>query len=249
MPAALWTGRRAEPATVAADVAATVGKELGLAAAPAAMTLPANSTGVPAGSLLPPRERFSGNPAPTACFVYLDAQLPRPFELRATVMSGRTAVRRALGLGPLLYAVPLRLPHAVRVSLGAPPAKGLAPFEGDPAVVGRLNADASLLEAANRLSSTRAGRVRSLPDGVADHTWEVGRLLAVTPGGDGAALLVRTVHRSASTGWDARAGAVLELAGRLESALRGVHACRGCPCAGIRSGAGCFRFVKSFADT
>ncbi|MER6875640.1 hypothetical protein ABT279_36365, partial [Amycolatopsis sp. NPDC000673] len=99
MPAALWTGRRAEPATVAADVAATVQKELGLAAAPAAMSLPGNSTGVPAGSLLPPRERFSGMPAPTDCFVYLDAQQPRPFELRAAVMSGRTAVRRALGLG------------------------------------------------------------------------------------------------------------------------------------------------------
>ncbi|WP_370936722.1 hypothetical protein [Amycolatopsis sp. cg13] len=223
MSAALWTGRRAEPATVAADVAATVRKELGLAAAPAAMTLPGNSTGVPAGSLLPPRERFSGMPAPTDCFVYLDAQQPRPFELRAAVMSGRTAVRRALGLGALVYAVPLRLPNPVRASLSAPGGRGLAPFEGDPAVADRLNADAGLLEAANRLSSTRAGQTKTLPSGTARQSWDVDRLLMITPGADSAVLVVRTLHRVVSSGWQLRADTVLDFAARLETTLCGVR--------------------------
>ncbi|MGW7531337.1 hypothetical protein [Amycolatopsis sp. NPDC054798] len=224
MSAALWTGRRAEPATVAADVAAAARNELGLAAAPMATTLPGTSTGVPAGSLLPPRERFSGMPAPTECFVYVDAQLPRPFELRAAVMTGRSAMRRALGLGELIYAVPLRLPNPVRVSLGAPGSRGLAPFEGDPAFADRLNADAELLEAANRLSTTRAGQTKNLPSGTAHQSWDVARLLMITPGADGAVLVVRTLHRAASTGWQLRADTVLDLAARLENALRGVPA-------------------------
>ncbi|QUQ67169.1 hypothetical protein [Kutzneria sp. CA-103260] len=227
MPAALWTGRRADEGEVTADIARTIGSELGLASAPVAMTLSADSTGVPAGSLLPPRERFSGMPAPTHCFVYVDAQTPRPFELRASIMSGRTAIRRALGLGSLLYAVPLTLPSPVRVALGAARGSGHAPFEGDFLVADRLNADAELVKNANALAATVAGQRKqsiSAPGVTYGQTWEVERLLAIESLPQGGVLLVRTLHRSTIGGWTLRSAAVLDFAARLETALRTVRA-------------------------
>ncbi|TVT23198.1 hypothetical protein FNH05_33145 [Amycolatopsis rhizosphaerae] len=227
MPTALWTGRHAVEEEVSADIARTLGNELGLAAAPAAMTLSAASTGVPAGSLLPPRERFSGMPAPTHCFVYVDAPTPRPFELRAAIMSGRTAIRRALGLGTLLYAVPLSLPAPARVALGRAGGSGPTPFEGDPVVAGRLNADAQLVENANALAATTAGQrkqIISAPGVTYDRTWAVERLLAIEPLPQGPVLLVRTLHRATTRGWTLRAAAVLDLATRVETALRTVRA-------------------------
>ncbi|MFE0025839.1 hypothetical protein [Amycolatopsis sp. NPDC059021] len=207
MPAAVWTGRRGEPGNVTADIARVLGSELGLAGPPPAMTLPADSTGVPAGSLLPPRERFSGMPAPTHCFVYVDAQAPRPFELRTAIMSGGSAIRRSLGLGTLLYAVPLNVPLPTRVALSG------GSFEGDAVTADMLNADPALLQAAAALTPTFAG-----PD--PHHSWKVERLLALEPFAKGAALLVRTLHRARSTGWTLGAGAVLDLAARIETALR-----------------------------
>ncbi|MFD9888328.1 hypothetical protein ACFWY9_03240 [Amycolatopsis sp. NPDC059027] len=207
MPAAVWTGRRGDPANVTADIARVLGSELGLAGPPSAMTLPADSIGVPAGSLLPPRERFSGMPAPTHCFVYVDAPAPRPFELRAAIMSGGSVIRRSMGLGTLLYAVPLDVPLPARVALGG------SSFEGDVVTAGMLNADPTLLQAAAALTPTVAG-----PD--PSHSWKVERLLALEPLTQGAVLLVRTLHRARSTGWTLSAGAVLDLAARIETVLR-----------------------------
>lgn len=132
MPAAIWSGRDGHSEKVTADIAQALGTELGLAQPPLAVTLSADSNGVPAGSLLPPRERFSGMPAPTHCFVHVDAQAPRPFELRAVVMSGRAGLRRSLGLGPLLHAVPIGPPVSARVALSVPRRGSTPPsFEGD----------------------------------------------------------------------------------------------------------------------
>lgn len=163
MPAALWTGRDADPDRVTADLTLALGRELGLDRPPVAATLPPDSTGVPAGSLLPPRERFSGMPAPTLCYVYVDAQAPRPFELRASLMAGRAALRRSLGLGQLLYAVPLSRPLPCRVALSAPRRFGPSSFEGDAEAAGRLNADRELVAEANALTPWKQGRTPRTP--------------------------------------------------------------------------------------
>ncbi|MEU9504025.1 hypothetical protein [Streptomyces sp. NPDC048196] len=214
MPAAIWSGRDGHSAKVTADIAQALGAELGLAQPPLAVTLPADSTGVPAGSLLPARERFSGMPAPTHCFVYVDAQAPRPFELRAVVMSGRSGLRRSLGLGPLLHAVPIGPPVHARVALTVT-RRGSTPssFEGDTATASLLNADAELLDLARALSPTTAG-----PDHL--HTWQVPGLLAIEPRPEGALLLIRTLHRAHARTWSLGTRPVLDLAARVESALR-----------------------------
>ncbi|MFI6845013.1 hypothetical protein OG535_06720 [Kitasatospora sp. NBC_00085] len=212
MPAALWTGRDADPDRVTADLTLALGRELGLDRPPVAATLPPDSTGVPAGSLLPPRERFSGMPAPTLCYVYVDAQAPRPFELRASLMAGRAALRRSLGLGQLLYAVPLSRPLPCRVALSAPRRFGPSSFEGDAEAAGRLNADRELVAEANALTPLEAG-----PD--TSHTWSIERLLAVEPLPQGSVLLLRTLHRAAARGWSLRSDVVLNLAARIESVL------------------------------
>ncbi|MEU2711934.1 hypothetical protein [Streptomyces sp. NPDC007205] len=213
MPGSLWIGRRGDIRTVSADVARVLGEELGLARPPTAGALPADSAGVPAGSLLPPRERFSGMPARTHGFVYVDTPVPRRFELRVSVLGGRWSMRRGLGLGPLLYAVPLNAPLTGRVALGSPGGSGPAPFDGEPGSVGRLNADADLVSRANAVAPTMVG-----PDRL--HTWQVDRLLAVEPLAPGALLVVRTFHRSTPGGWTLRADAVLDVADRIEAALR-----------------------------
>lgn len=211
MPAAVWTGRNGDVTTVAADIARALETDLGLARPPAATTLAADSAAVPAGSLLPPRERFSGMPMPTHCFVYVDAPSPRPFELRASIMSGRGLIRRSLGLGHLLYAVPLTSPLRGRVALEVSGRSGASLFAGEPTITARLNADAELRNRANALTPASAS-----PDRV--HSWKVERLLAVEPHPQGAVLLVRTLHRSTPRGWTLRADAVLDLAARIETA-------------------------------
>ncbi|WP_438489430.1 hypothetical protein [Streptomyces sp. S186] len=213
MPAATWTGRKATPEDAAADISAALGDELRLPERPLAATLPAESTGVPAGSLLPPRERFSGMPAPTHCFVYVDAQAPRPFELRAAVLSGRSGIRRSLGLGHLLYAVPLAIrlvPSPVELSTtsGSTPAL----FEGDPAAANRLNSDTHLLETARALTPATAGPDRN-------HTWQVARRLTIEPLPHGAVLLVQTLHRPTTRAWTLGATGVLDFAAGVEAAL------------------------------
>ncbi|MFC4083113.1 hypothetical protein [Amycolatopsis samaneae] len=195
-----------------ADLARALRDELGLGESPPAMTLPGDSDGVPAGSLLPPRERFSGMPAPTHCFGYVDARAPRPFELRAAIMSGGSALRRSLGLGTLLYAVPLRVAVSGRAALGAPRGTRAVPFEGDAAVASRLNEDFDLVQQATTLAPTQAG-----PD--SNHRWAVERLLSIEPHAQGGVLFVRTLHRANPTGWTLGAPAVLELAARVETAL------------------------------
>lgn len=205
MAMATWTGRDRDPAVVSADIARVIAAELGLAAPPPALVLPGDSEGVPAGSLLPPRERFSGMPAPTHCFVYVDAQAPRPFELRASVLTGRY-VRRQFGLGLLMYAVPLAVHVDDRVALGD------SAFQGDPVAAGRLNAEPELLALAGRVAANRAG-----PDST--HQWSVERLLSVEPRAEGGLLLARTLHRQGVGGWSAGAQEVLTLAGRIEGAL------------------------------
>ncbi|MCH0541055.1 hypothetical protein I3F58_16065 [Streptomyces sp. MUM 203J] len=205
MTMATWTGRDRDPAVVSADVARVTAAELGLAAPPPALVLPGDSDGVPAGSLLPPRERFSGMPAPTHCFVYVDARAPRPFEMRASVLSGRY-VRRQFGLGPLLYAVPLSVPVADRVALGD------SGFQGDPVAAERLDADRELRALAGRVAVTRAG-----PDTA--HQWSTERLLRVEPRPEGALLIARTLHRPGVGGWSVGAQDVLGLAARIEGAL------------------------------
>ncbi|SDW59451.1 hypothetical protein SAMN05421504_101998 [Amycolatopsis xylanica] len=203
MPAAVWTGRNSDLDMVTADISRALATELGLGSSPLAVTLSAESDGVPAGSLLPPRERFSGMPAPTHCFVYVDAPAPRPFELRASIMSGRSGLRRSVGLGQLLYAVPLAISVPSRVSLGA------SGFEGEPAITGLLT---PLLATADALAVTKAG-----PD--LNHTWQVERLLAIEPLPQGALLVVRTLHRPSPGGWVLSSKAVLDFAARAEAAL------------------------------
>ncbi|MFI9048165.1 hypothetical protein [Streptomyces sp. NPDC053427] len=212
MPAAIWTGRNANPEKVAADIAMAVKDELGLAEPPLAVTLPAESTGVPAGSLLPPRERFSGMPASTHCFLYIDARAPRPFELRAAVLGGRSGIRRSLGLGHLLYAVPLAPPVPSPVELKA--AGGSAPmrFEGDLPTAHRLNGDARLVERARALTPATAGTDRN-------HTWQVAQRLAIEPLPQGSVLLVQTLHRPTARAWSLSARTVLDFAARAETAL------------------------------
>ena len=152
-------------------------------------------------------------PVRTHGFVYVDSQAPRPFELRLTVLGGRRSLRRGLGIGPLLYAVPLNAPPTGRVALGPARGPGPASFAGEPGVAGRLNADADLVRAADSLAPTKVG-----PDHL--HTWQVDRLLAVEPLAPGPVLLVRTFHRSTAGGWSPRADAVLDLAARVEAVLR-----------------------------
>ncbi|MYT28540.1 MULTISPECIES: hypothetical protein [unclassified Streptomyces] len=213
MPAATWTGRKATAEEAAADISAALGTELGLSEPPLAATLPAESNGVPAGSLLPPRERFSGMPAPTHCFVYVDAQTPRTFELRAAVLSGRSGIRRSLGLGHLLYAVPLTIrpvasPVALSTTSGSTPAR----FEGDPAPTNRLNNDTHLLETARALTPATAGPDRH-------HTWQVARRLTIEPLPHGAVLLAQTLHRPTARAWSLGAARVLDFAAGVEAAL------------------------------
>lgn len=211
MTLAHWTGRSRDPAVVSTDVARVLTAELGLPEPPPAHVLAGDSEGVPAGSLLPPRERFSGMPAQTHCFVYVDAQAPRPFELRASVLTGR-AIRRSFGLGLLQYAVPLTTPLPGPAALGARRRGGPSPFEGAPEAARRLNADPELLALADHVSTTVAG-----PD--ATHQWSVDRLLTVEPRPEGGLLLARTLHRQTTGGWSLGAEAVLTLAARVEAAL------------------------------
>lgn len=211
MGIANWTGRSRDPAVVSADIARVLTAELRLPAPPPATVLAGDSEGVPAGSLLPPRERFSGMPAPTHCFVYVDAQSPRPFELRASVLTGR-AIRRSFGLGLLQYAVPLVVPVPGPAALGERDRGRPSAFEGDPETAGRLNSDPELLTLADHVSTTVAG-----PD--ATHQWKVDRLLTVEPRPEGGLLLARTLHRQALGGWSLGAEAVLTLAARIEAAL------------------------------
>ncbi|MFF3975827.1 hypothetical protein [Streptomyces sp. NPDC001828] len=215
MPAAIWTGRNATPERAAADVTAALKAELGLNAPPLAVTLPSESTGTPAGSLLPPRPRFSGMPAPTHCFVYVDAQSPRRFELRASVMTGRSGLRRSLGLGHLAYAVPLTTPACSPVALTVPTGSSTARFEGDPTAAGRLNRDPNLVDAARALTPGTAGPDRN-------HTWQVASGLTIEPLPEGSVLLVQTLHRPTARAWSLSAAAVLDMAARVESSL-GAH--------------------------
>ncbi|MFF2147715.1 hypothetical protein [Kitasatospora sp. NPDC058190] len=212
MPAALWTGRSATPPAAAADLGHALTRELGLARVPDVVVLPADTTAPPAGSLLPARERFSSMPAPTSAYLYVDATLPRPFELRATLMSGHTLRGRNLGLGPLLYAVPLRAKVATQVALTGGGPMGPARFTGDPSGAARLNADADLVHRVATVSLTRGGPDRS-------HTWEIDRLLTVCPHLDGAVLLARTLQRAATPHWGLRAPDVLALAAHIEALL------------------------------
>ncbi|MBF9069648.1 hypothetical protein [Streptacidiphilus fuscans] len=212
MPHALWTGRSATPHEAAADLGGALARELGLDRAPDVRVLPADTTGSPAGSLLPPRERYSGMPAPTDAYLYVDAARPRPFELRAALLRGRTLRGRTLGLGSLLYAVPLHAKVATQVALTGGGAAGPQRFAGDPTAAARLNADADLATRARAVASTRAGTD-------ARHTWEVDGLLAVEPAPSGAVLLARTLYRATSPRWDPRAVAVLDLAARIETLL------------------------------
>ncbi|MFJ9613714.1 hypothetical protein [Streptomyces noursei] len=215
MPAATWTGRNATPEQAATDITAALRDELGLTAPPLAITLPAESTGVPAGSLLPPRARFSGMPVPTHCFLYIDAQSPRPFELRASVLTGRSGIRRSLGLGHLLYAVPLAPTVPSVIELNTPGGAAPARFEGSPATADRLNQDAHLIDAARALTPTTAGPDRN-------HSWQVARRLAIEPlpeRPEGSVLFVQTLHRPTTRAWSLRAAAVLHFAGRVEKVL------------------------------
>ncbi|MFI1198172.1 hypothetical protein K2224_20385 [Streptomyces sp. BHT-5-2] len=213
MPIATWTGRKATPEAAAADISAALGDELGLPDAPSATTLPAESTGVPAGSLLPPRERFSGMPAATHCFVYVDARTPRPFELRAAVLGGRSLIRRSLGLGLLLYAVPLTMrPLPSPVGLSTTSGSTPALFEGDPAAANGLNSNAQLLATARALTPTTAGPDRH-------HSWQVARRLTIEPLPHGAVLLVQTLHRATPRAWSLGAARVLDFAAGVEAAL------------------------------
>ncbi|MEU6979241.1 hypothetical protein [Streptomyces sp. NPDC046371] len=211
MALAHWTGRSRDPRVVAADIARVLAAELGLPCPPPTHVLAGDSEGVPAGSLLPPRERFSGMPAPTHCFVYVDARAPRPFELRASVMTGR-AMRRSFGLGLLQYAVPLGVPVPGPVALGERRRGHPSDFQGDQETARRLGLDPGLLTLADRVSATVAG-----PDPT--HQWNVDRLLTVQPRPDGGLLLARTLHRQTAGGWSPGAEAVLALAARIESAL------------------------------
>lgn len=212
MPAAIWTGRNAHPEKVSADIAAALEEELGLAERPLAVTLPAESTGAPAGSLLPPRERFSGMPAPTHCFIYVDTPTPRPFELRASILSGRSGIRRSLGLSHLLYAVPLAPPVPSPIELGAARGSATALFEGDPATANCLNSDTQLVETAHALTPATAGPDRN-------HTWQVARRLTIEPLPHGSVLLVQTLHRPTARAWSLSAHTVLDFAARAEAAL------------------------------
>ncbi|MFK0290480.1 hypothetical protein ACIQU6_08375 [Streptomyces sp. NPDC090442] len=215
MPAAIWSGRNATPEQTAVDLTTALVDELGLTAPPLAMTLPAESTGVPAGSLLPPRARFSGMPVPTHCFLYVDARSPRRFELRASVLTGRSGIRRSLGLGHLLYAVPLAPTVPSAVELNTPSGTTSAHFNGDPATADRLNRNTRLLDAARALTPTTAGPDRN-------HTWQVARRLAIEPlpeSPEGSVLLVQTLHRPTDRAWSLRAAAVMDFATRVEAAL------------------------------
>ncbi|MGW2016501.1 hypothetical protein [Streptomyces sp. NPDC001927] len=211
MAVATWTGRSRDSAVVSADISRALTAELGLPGPPPTHVLAGDSEGVPAGSLLPPRERFSGMPALTHCFVYVDAQAPRPFELRASVLTGR-AIRRSFGLGLLQYAVPLTTPVLGPVALGERRPGRPSAFEGDPVAVRRLNSDPELLALADQVSTTVAG-----PD--FNHQWTVDRLLTVQPSPAGGLLLARTLHRQTIGGWSLCAEAVLTLAARIEAAL------------------------------
>ncbi|MER8041753.1 hypothetical protein [Streptomyces sp. NPDC094032] len=211
MAIAHWTSRSRDPAAVSADIARALAAELRLPGPPPVHVLAGDSEGVPAGSLLPPRERLSGMPAPTHCFVYVDAPAPRPFELRASVLTGR-AIRRSFGLGLLQYAVPLAVPVPGPAALGEPRRGRPSAFEGDPDAARRLNLDPELLALADHVSATVAG-----PDST--HRWKVDRLLTVEPRPDGGLLLARTLHRPTAGGWTLAAEAVLALAARIESAL------------------------------
>ncbi|WP_241779843.1 hypothetical protein [Streptomyces natalensis] len=193
-------------------MAAALRDELGLAEPPSAVTLPAESAGVPAGSLLPPRERFSGMPAPTYCLVHVDSPAPRGFELRASVMSGRSGFRRSLGLGPLLYAVLLTTRVPSRIELGLGPTRGSSPWEGDATITDRLNRDAQLLDLARTLTPATAGPDRH-------HTWQVPRRLTIDPHPHGAVLLVQTLHRPTAHAWSLGAPLVLDVAAGIETAL------------------------------
>ncbi|KUL54450.1 hypothetical protein ADL22_03045 [Streptomyces sp. NRRL F-4489] len=212
MPAAIWSGRNATAEQAAADLTATLRAELGLAVPPLAMPLPAGSTGVPAGSLLPPRERFSGMPMPTHCFLYVDAQAPRRFELRAEILSGRAGFRRSLGLGRLLYAVPLAPAIPSAVELTAPDAATPARFDGDPATAHRLNQDPDVLDTGRALTPTSAGRDRT-------HSWRVDRRLTIEPLPEGSVLILQTLHRSTPRAWSLSAAGVLDFARRVEACL------------------------------
>jgi hypothetical protein len=213
MPTAMWAGRSATPHDAAADLAHALTRELGLGRDPAVGVLAADSDVVPAGSLLPPRERFSGMSAPTHAYLYVDATLPRAFELRAALLRDRTLMGRSLGLGALLYAVPLHAKAATQVALTGGGPMGPERFTGDPVAAARLNADPGLARQVAAVSSTRAGTD-------ARHTWEVERLFTVEPRpGGGAVLLARTLYRATTPHWEPRAAAVLDLAARIESLL------------------------------
>ncbi|WP_406864977.1 hypothetical protein ABZO31_32865 [Streptomyces sp. HUAS MG47] len=198
------------------DIARALRDELGLTHAPPAMPLPAGSSGVPADSLLPSREDFGGADAPTHGYVYVDAPAPRPFELRVALTGAAepddpavpvTPVLDADAFGDLVYAVPLLAPVAARFALGAPQGPGRAGrsvFEGEAAVVARLNADPSLLDRANALTA-----VAECPQ----------RLLTVEPMPHGAVLLVRTRRQTVVQGWSLGSEHVLDLAERIEAAL------------------------------
>ncbi|MFE9534824.1 hypothetical protein [Streptomyces sp. NPDC006691] len=212
MPAAIWTGRNATAEHAAVGIATALEDELALPTTPLSTILPAEGTGTPAGSLLPPRARLSGMPAPTHCFLYVDAQSPRPFELRASVLAGRSGIRRSLGLGHLFYAVPLTPPVLSPLGLSVPGGAAAARFEGDPAAADRLNGDTRLLAAARALTPGTAGPDRN-------HTWQAASRLTIEPLPQGSVLLLQTLHRPTARAWSLRSREVLDFAARVESSL------------------------------
>ncbi|MFG2721822.1 hypothetical protein ACGFW5_26580 [Streptomyces sp. NPDC048416] len=212
MPAAIWTGRNATAEHAAVAIAAALADELGLAAPPLTVTMPAASTGTPAGSLLPPRARFSNMPAPTHCFLYVDTTSPRRFELRASLMAGRSGFRRSLGLGHLFYAVPMTAPVPSPLELSAPAGAAPAGFTGDPTATSRLNGDTHLIDAARALTPATAGPDRH-------HTWQATSRLTIEPLPEGSVLLVQTLHRLTARAWSLSAAEVLGFAAGVEALL------------------------------
>jgi hypothetical protein len=179
-------------------VAARLGKELGLAAAPAFQTRTDGDGPVrPAGLGAAVREAVSElgrGPAVKPMYTFLfTLDAPRPVQVAAKVVN----VGGATVVGELRYETRLAGRLAGPVALEEAKALRRSRFQGDAGAAERLNAVPELVKRANRLArdelELRAG------DKV-----EIRRELALAPDGDGVRLVAVTLPRKAWFGLSAR---------------------------------------------
>lgn len=235
MPAVTFMTHK--PEKIVPEVEKMLRKDLRVETLPACQVLPAESGGVPAGSLLAevPKEtwelpvtfqmgstvgglvggmigmmRGSSNVEPLY-YLYFKLARPRYIELQAFIAKAKLAAT----VHRLAYVVPLSKPVGGQVSLEPVKTQGLgtstSPFSGHAETAARLNRDNALLKLANQLAVARMDYDRQ--------SLGIERCLVIYPQPTGSLLLLHTLPRMMMVRWSLWAGEVLALVSAIETAL------------------------------